>query len=163
MQVLTVAAAFLLTAGLLLGAVRDKIIGEKTLLRYGQREDQGEVLWFLRGTRIGTGEKTWFQKLMGKHFLKGTVALVEDQYWMGNRMEDDLYIDSAGSRVKLYLNVQRDSIYLSVLKGEVMVQNQIYGPDKTSRILIRDQEVILFEDVELVFLRADGERRWEAC
>lgn len=160
-QVLTVLTGIVFVGSVLLSIVKEKNFSRRESLRYGHGTDQGEIVWMLKATRIGSGEKTWFQKIIGKHVLKGSIALEEDQYWMGNRIQDELYVDAAGCRVKLYLNVQRDSVYLSVLEGEVMIQNQVYGPDKTSRILIRNNDTVLFEDLELQFLKTDIERGWE--
>lgn len=112
-----------------------------------------ETIWRLRARRIGTAKANRRQALFGEHVLKPEIGLPVGRYLAGNRMLDDLYIDTSGKRFRLFLNVQADRVYLSILKGEVRIQNHRYGPDETKRIELSDWSKIQMDDVELQFIR----------
>ena len=109
-----------------------------------------ETLWFVRAQRLG-GRPT--RRMKG---LSDTIALPEDTFLMGNRIWDDIYIDTGGGRIRLYLNVQKDKILLSVLKGQVVIHNHIVEENRYTTIEIQDFTKVIAGDISLQFQRKRG-------
>lgn len=74
---------------------------------------------------------------------------------MGNRLWDEIYVDSSGGTVRMYLNIQKEKMYLSVLSGSIYIDNQLYCADRSRRIEVQEYARIRISDIELKF----GKRR----
>lgn len=111
------------------------------------------VLWTVHAKRTGASRDNLRTKLL---FLKSQdqqVGLCEERYLVGNRLTDDLYLDTGGSRIRLYLNVQSDHLFLTVIRGCVHIDHHVYKADKSRRIEIPDRARVMVNDLELEFVR----------
>lgn len=114
-------------------------------------EDDGELLWDMWSERIGAPKKKiWRVWNEGKN-SQSYVALPEGCYFMGNRLWDEIYVDSFGCTVRMYLNVQKEKMYLSVLRGSIYIDNQLYCADRSRRIEIQEYSRIRISDIEVKF------------
>lgn len=68
-------------------------------------------------------------------------------------MTDDLYLDVSGKRVRLYINVQSDRLFLTVIQGAVHIEYHTYEADQGKRIEIPDRTKVIVSDLELEFIR----------
>lgn len=118
-------------------------------------DKEGKKLWDVRARRIGPA-KVNIYNLLFKNKMFERIALEEERYLAGNRMRDDFYIDVSGKRIRIFINVQQDKIYLTVLNGSVVISNCIYEADKTRRIEINDMTRVVVSDIELEFIRKRG-------
>lgn len=118
-------------------------------------DKEGKKLWDVRARRIGPAKMNIYNLFL-KNKMFERIALEEERYLAGNRMRDDFYIDVSGKRIRLFINVQQDKIYLTVLKGLVEISNCIYEADKTRRIEINDMTRVVVSDIELEFIRKRG-------
>ena len=121
--------------------------------KHTEPEGVGEALWFVYAARTGMAKSNRF-------FFNNTMCDVEGIpqgcTLVGNRIWDDLYIDSSGERVKLLFNAQKDKLYVSVLKGSIKVDQYEYQANKKVRISIPEYTKLELEDIELTCKR----RRW---
>lgn len=111
------------------------------------------VHWEICARRVGTAKGSIRKKLMKKCQLSDEILLGENIYFIGNRFKDEIYIDDSGERLLLYANIQKEKVYLTVLKGVMKISNHFYEADKTKRIEIKDRMKISFSDVELEFIK----------
>lgn len=110
-------------------------------------------LWYVRARRTGPAKGGIRSILLGRRNLSERIALGEERYLAGNRLVDDLYIDASGKRVRLFINVQKDKVFLTVLRGSVFISTCVYEADKTKRVEIKDMTKVVVSDVELEFIR----------
>ena len=122
--------------------------------------EETESYWYLSAERTGTAENGLRQFLLPADRLKNEAALGEGRYYAGNRLTDDLYIDAAGPRIRLYINVQKDVVYLSVLKGTVSIDNHRCEADPGQRIRLREYTVMRVADAQLQLRRKKVSERW---
>ena len=116
-------------------------------------EASGEILWTMSAERIGASKFRFWQKIMKKKVLSISVPLSEGPYIVSNGLINDIYVDSSGPVVKLYLNVQREKVYLSIMKGHISINNCTCYADRTNRFEIPEYSRIRIMDVEVQFCR----------
>ncbi len=131
------------------------------VFRDGFDRAEGEAMWILYGERVGQ-RRIALPNLVMRLFtkkadMKTTIALDENQYYMGNRYRDHLFIDAPGPRVKLLLNVHPDVVYVSVLKGSVQIANYEYEANHSQRIPLREFDKLKIGSVNVHF-RKGGKR-----
>lgn len=114
-------------------------------------EDTEEPVWDMKAARIGSVKKSLRHLLMSRKKIQKTISLSEGSFRAGNGFMDDVYIDISGSRVSLYLNVQRDELYLSVLRGSMSIDYHTYEADAGQVIQIYSGDRVEIDDVKLIF------------
>lgn len=129
-----------------------------TMFRTSRRERrQGglaeDVCWNIKAFRVGKARKTVAYYFMPPGKLKDEIELQSGLYVLGNGIFDDIYLDSAGDRTKIHLNVHRERIYLTVLKGHVTMQSYRYEANTKEMILIEDMCRAEIGDVMLQFCK----------
>lgn len=112
-----------------------------------------EILWSVKAQRVGKAKNTIRHMFVNGSKLKDSIDLYEDTFILGNGMSDDIYIDTSAKRIKLYLNVQRENIYLTVLKGSVSIQNHTFVQNKEEIIKLNDLSKVVVDDIMLQFYR----------
>lgn len=126
----------------------------KSLRRDGAVSDENlELLWTLKAQRVGKAKKSLRHMFVNERKLKDTIDLHEGTFVLGNGMSDDIYIDTSGKRIKIFLNVQRENIYLTVLKGSVSIQNYTYPQNKKEIIKLDDLSKVTADDVMFQFYK----------
>lgn len=114
-----------------------------------------ERLWYVRARRIGVARLN-IHRIFYRNRMLESVFLEKESYLVGNRMRNDLYVDASGKEVRLFVNVQKEKIYLTVLEGFAMISGWNYEADKTRRIEIDDRTRVTLSDIELEFVRKRG-------
>lgn len=144
----------LLTAASLAGMAAAQVLSVKRTKEH--LDNQGKPLWSMRCRRIGTVGKTGRSLFIKRKAMNTEVDLSEERYLVGNRLTDEFYIDTPGRRVRFFINVQKDVIYLSVIQGSVTIAGYVYNADTTKRIEITDMTKVVVSDLELEFWRKRG-------
>ena len=116
--------------------------------------ENSEPLWVVSTQRVKPARYTIRNIVLSGRKLSNSVTLHQESLILGNGMFDDVYIDTSGHRVKLYLNVQRDKIFLSVLKGSVMIDNNTFVANKKEIIPLEEFSQVKIEDVLLRFTKS---------
>ena len=118
---------------------------------------RGEILWNLHAVRTGT------VKFGFRHFLltagknrENEIPLEEGTYLVGNRRGDDIYLDSTGRKVQLFVDVRHQCVYLTVMKGAVSIAGIKYQADSGKRLEIQEHMRIRAGNVDLIFKK----ERW---
>ena len=142
-QVLTVIALLALT-------VQEGIRLKKQCHR---RDPCDKAVWKIISEQTGTVKSSFRLHRKIRKGFQHKVSLGEGCYFFGNRRRDEIYIDTSGQRVKMYLNVQQDRIYLTILKGNISINNQSYTEDRSSRIEI-SKYTMKINDIEVRFERS---------
>lgn len=129
-----------------------------TMLRTPRRErskgDLAEdICWSVKAFRVGKARKTFAYYFMSPGKLKDEIKLQTGVYALGNGIFDDIYLDSGGDRTKIHLNVQRDNIYLTVLRGHIVMQSYRYEANAKEMIMIEDMSRTEIGDVLLQFCK----------
>lgn len=119
-------------------------------------DSYNSVLWTIRAIRISNSKRSIYRKLLTLRGTRREVGLCEDRYLAGNRLRDDLYLDAGGRRVRLYINVQSERLLLTVLQGEIRINQHKYTADKGVRIEISDWTRVEIQDMEIEFVRKRG-------
>lgn len=121
-------------------------------------EDESMTMWTMRARRVGPS-KWRVHSFLVRGSNNEKIRLTEGTLIVGNRLKDECYIDDTGERVKLFLNVQRQKIMLSVLKGRIYIAGESYEADEDvdGRIELRTGMKIECNDLELEFIRGGGE------
>ena len=142
-ELATIAAMFLCTiyAWCATGSVKN--IGEAS----------GEIIWNMFAERTGAAKNGFLQKVMKRNALSTSIALSEGTYIVSNRFSNDIYVDASGPIVKLYLNVQRGKVYVSIIKGHISIDNCTCYADQTTRVEIPEYSRVRIADVEVQFCR----------
>ena len=121
--------------------------------RGNSMERRDVVLWRVSAKRTGVSRDNFRTKLFFLKNQDNEVALCEERYLAGNRLTDELYLDTGGNRVRLYINVQSDRLFLTVIRGCVHIEHHVYRADKSQRIEIPDRARVTVNDLELEFVR----------
>lgn len=142
-ELITIVAMFLCTiyAWCVAGSVKD--IGEAS----------GEIIWNMFAERTGTAKNVFWKKVMKRNALGTSIALSEGTYIVSNRFANDIYVDASGPIVKLYLNVQRGKMYVSIIKGQISIDNCTCYANRTTRVEIPEYSRVRIADVEVQFCR----------
>ena len=82
-----------------------------------------------------------------------TLPLQEGSYWIGNGIGNDICLRAKGGRVKLLLNVQRDKLLITVLKGSIRMNTVTYKSNEKEQIVVPEQTKVFIEDFQLQFVR----------
>lgn len=87
--------------------------------------------------------------------LTTNVGLCEGTYILKNRlMFSDIYVDSdGGPPVKIYLNIEKKSSYMSVLKGCILIDAVSCNADPSKRIAITESKLFRIGDVIVKFTK----------
>ena len=98
---------------------------------------QGEILWHIdarRNGRIGFSIRR-FLHMLGKP-KENSLELEEGSFIMGNGfLGTDIYLDTPPQeKLKLFLDVRRECIYITVLQGAVTIAGFRYAADPHKRI-----------------------------
>ena len=112
--------------------------------------ERGKSLWVLKSQRVGKSQSS-VKHIIKEKQLKDKIELPEAGFTLGNGLMDDIFIDACKTRVKLYLNIQKDRIFLTVLKGKVVIQNYIYSSDVKKIIEMKDLSRMEIGEVSLQF------------
>lgn len=125
--------------------------------RKGNRLDNsGDICWYVQVNRIGTAKNSFWNTIFFGRNNREKVGLEEGCYFVGNRPYDDIWISAGGKRVKLYLNIQKDHAYLSILKGRITIFNNEYVADPTKRIPLPEMTRITIYDIEMELFKRRG-------
>lgn len=139
-QVMTVIGMTLLTIKLLCSVFKNS-----------EQDGTGEPLWFVTAKPIGMAKRSFFNRIF-RDSTCNILGLPQGSIIAGNRWIDELYIASAGTRTKLLFNIQRDKLYVSVLKGSILIEGYEYLANKKARISLPDySKLIICDDIELSF------------
>lgn len=114
-------------------------------------ESESEAIWDIHSERKGAAKHCFWNVFKSELGLQTDLAICEGCYFMGNRYRDDVYVDSYGQRVRLYLNIQFERIYITVVKGCVRIDNRVFEADLESRIEIPEHTTIRIGDIDLQF------------
>lgn len=124
------------------------------------------LLWF---QSIGWGakgqdieEKIWkVRAANGAEILLG-----KNRYYMGNRLWDDVYIKTKGrkKRYRIYLNVQKDQILITVLRGSIVVDQKRYGTNYRRKIRVSEFSDVRIDGTEEIMFRRlkEGREAWRS-
>ena len=119
-------------------------------------EGAAQAAWTVRALRLQPAKRTLWSLLAGLPSGSGDSAgLPLDSCFLGNGLFDDCKVDAAGPRIRLYLNVQEDQIWLTVLTGSIVIGGSRYRRDPRSRIAIHDLDRIKLRDIELEFVKKE--------
>ena len=113
----------------------------------------GEIAWTMLAERTGVAKCSFLKKVMKKKTLSTSIPLSEGTYIVSNRFMNDVYVDASGPTVKLYLNVQKSKVYVSVLKGHISIDNRSCYANRTTRVEIHEYSRLRIMDVEVQFCR----------
>ena len=113
----------------------------------------GEIIWTMLAERTGAAKCGFWQKVMKKKALSTSIPLSEGTYIVSNRFINDIYVEASGPIVKLYLNVQKNKVYVSVLKGHISIDNCTCYSNRTTRVEIPEYSRLRIADVEVQFCR----------
>lgn len=119
-------------------------------------DTQAETMWIMRARRVGPAR--WRLRSFLVRGSTEKIRLKEGTLIVGNRFKDECYVDDTGERILLFVNVQRQKILLSVLKGTIYISGECYEADEDveGRIEVRSGMKIELNDVELEFIRGGG-------
>ena len=113
-------------------------------------------LYFIVGNLMSKsdsiGEIVWIAELEKEGKVK-TLELPEGSFLMGNGLLNDIRIQVKGPVVRLYMNVQKNDLAVSVIKGKVQIGNYTYQSDKKERISLSDGKILQLENAKIRFLR----------
>ena len=115
--------------------------------------DCGEIIWTMFAERTGAAKHGFWQKFIKKKSLSTSIPLSEGTFIVSNRLSGDIYVDSSGPAVKLYLNVQRGKLYVSILKGKISIDNCTCYANQTNRFELREYSSLRIADVTVQFCR----------
>ena len=156
MKLLSIWNMELLTIGLLAIFV---VIMEFQSIAWRERGADTEVkIWRLKARSVQAAGGVVGAVMKYKQ-LTSEVLLGKEHYYIGNRIYDDVYIKSdSKARVRAYLNVHEDRILMTVLRGEVFVDERVYGADCRKRITLSEFSSIRFANTDMVFQKLKKER-----
>lgn len=121
--------------------------------------NQGENLWKINAFRSGTVRGRFrFSRflLTAGRPKKQELGLAEGTYFAGNRTKNDIYIDeSSGKKLKVFLDVRRENIYLTVMNGSITISGIKYEADPAKRLELKDHMRIRVGNIDLI-LRKEG-------
>ena len=98
------------------------------------------------------GEIVWLAEMEKEGKLK-ILELPEGSFLVGNGLMNDIRIRTEGPTVRLYMNVQRREVAVSVLKGKIMIGNYTYQRDAKERIVLSDGKSVQIGNVSLRFVK----------
>ena len=115
-------------------------------------------IWRLKARSVQAAEGV-VGALMKYKQLTSEVLLGKEHYYIGNRVYDDVYIKSdSKARVRVYLNVHEDRILMTVLRGEIFVDERVYAADCKKRITLSEFSNVRFANTDMVFQKLKKER-----
>ena len=156
MKLLSIWNIELLTIGLL--AVFVVLMEIQSLFWKEAGSDTEVKIWRLKARSVQAAEGV-AGALMKYKQLTSEVLLGKEQYYVGNRIYDDIYIKSdSKARVRAYLNVHEDRILMTVLKGKVFVNEKEYVENCKKRITLGEFSNVRFADTDMVFQKLKKER-----
>ena len=129
-------------------------------IKVSKRElaDANKKGWIVKASRVGKAKGTLTHWLMRKKELSDVIALSLGRYYVGNHILDDIYVDSSRGKTRIHLNVLVNQIRLTVMQGEVVVQNYLLTKDCEKEVVLHDQDKLILGDVELRFTRGGASR-----
>lgn len=135
------------------------VLMELQSLSWKEKGSDTEVkIWRLKARSVQAAEGV-IGALMKYKQLTSEVLLGKEHYYIGNRVYDDIYIKSdSKARVRAYLNVHKDRIIMTVLKGKVFINEKEYVADCKKRITLSEFSNIRIADTEMVFQKLKKER-----
>lgn len=116
--------------------------------------DIEEKFWRLKARTGEGGEYSGRGRVWTRYReRRSEVLLGRDKYFVGNRLWDDIYVHTFGKRrMRGYLNVQKDQLVLTMLRGDVWVGRKRYEADSQKRIRLSEfSDVVKMGGVEIVF------------
>lgn len=118
----------------------------------GGRGDNGKTVWSMLTYKEGDNNSTFWQWIRGYNYNAG---LSEGTYTMTNNWKwpSDISIHSKGKPFKLFLNVSDKKLYITVVKGEIILDNLKLSANPTMRYPVMNASVIRVDDVKLQFSR----------
>ena len=107
--------------------------------------DIEEKFWLLKGRTEGPsghgGVWTRYRERTSE------VLLGRDKYFIGNRLWDDIYVRTSGTRrMRCYLNVQKDQIVLTIMRGYIVLGQRRYEADSKKKIRLSEFSDVLMMD-----------------
>lgn len=156
MKLLSIWNMELLTIGTLVIFV---VLMELQSLSWKEKGSDTEVkIWRLKARSVQAAGGV-VGALMKYKQLTSEVLLGQERYYIGNRIYDDVYIKSdSKARVRAYLNVHEDRILMTVLRGEVFVDEKVYAADCKKRITFSEFSSVRFANTDMVFQKLKKER-----
>ena len=97
------------------------------------------------------GEAFWIIKLPPDR-----LDLPVGNYLVGNGMFNDIYIDTGNEPLRMYWNIQKNKVLVTVLKGKIRISDKTYKSNQKEQILIEDNTRIYVGNLQLKFLKRGG-------
>ena len=134
------------------------VLMEIQSLSWKEKGSDTEVkIWRLKARSVQAAEGV-MGALMKYKQLTSEVLLGKEHYYIGNRVYDDIYIKSGSkARVRAYLNMHEDRILMTVIRGEVFVDERVYGANCKKRITLSEFSSVRFADTDMVFQKLKKE------
>jgi len=98
-----------------------------------------------------SGEAFWTIKLPPDRLDMPT-----GNYLLGNGMFNDIYIDTGREPLRMYLNIQKNKIFVTVLKGKIRISDKTYKSNRREQIIIEDNTRVYAGNIQLKFLKRGG-------
>lgn len=127
--------------------------------RRGKEEKAGHDIWLLKSQRFGPSTSGFLHRLLLHRHQSDEVGLEEGAFYMGNGVRDDIFLDTKEERVRVYLNVAKEKIYLTVLKGSVKINGYTYKKDPSRQLIIQDYTEVFVHEAKLTFQRREVSER----
>lgn len=112
-----------------------------------------ETFWIVQMQRMGSTPRNLSYFWRKHRGMWDELELPLGVFFAGNRWRDTIYIGTGGERVRLFLNIQKSEVVLTVLEGRVQTRNGIYEANQSKQITLQDFSKVMIGDVELQFLR----------
>lgn len=100
------------------------VTGIQVLNMYRHTESLGETVWYVKSK-------------------EGVTELSEGTFWAKHPKE----------KAKLFLNVQKDCIFLTVVKGKIRMNSVTYQKNLKEQIILKDYALISVGNQQLQFIR----------
>ena len=112
-----------------------------------------ETFWSVHMQRMGSTPRNFSYFWRKYRGMREELELPLGVFFAGNRWRDTIYLGTGGERVRLFLNVQKNEIVLTVLEGSVQTRTGIYEANQSRQIALQDFSKLMIGDVELQFFR----------
>lgn len=126
-------------------------------LRVGRAERESksfdQTFWVVQMQRMGSTPRNLSYFWRKHRGMWNELELPLGVFFAGNRWRDTIYVGTDGERVRLFLNVQKNEIVLTVLEGRVQTRTGIYEANQSKQITLQDSSKVMIGDVELQFFR----------
>ena len=117
-----------------------------------------ETFWIVEVQNVGKPPRNFSYFLRKQGGLKREIQMPLGVFFAGNRWVDGIYLGTGGQRVRLFLNVQKNEIVMTVLEGSIQTRNGIQVANQTEKLSLNDYSKIIVGDLELQFCKRRGKK-----